>query len=137
MSILGLSPRVRGNPLASHLRERASGSIPACAGEPIHLCGECTVSRVYPRVCGGTRDVLQARQLLDGLSPRVRGNPTMACGRSSATRSIPACAGEPQNKTSKKLVEKVYPRVCGGTRFGMDFVRDIWGLSPRVRGNLQ
>ncbi len=50
----GLSPRVRGNPLAwleSILPER---SIPACAGEPQAAPQQPGQCAVYPRVCGGT-----------------------------------------------------------------------------------
>ena len=76
---VGLSPRVRGNPGASHgagllfgglsprvrgNRPRAAGSrrqrrsIPARAGEPPtpRLAGRCM--RVYPRACGGTAIVM-------------------------------------------------------------------------------
>ena len=50
----GLSPRVRGNlqPVAYWIAGR--GSIPACAGEPSRPWVMISLSRVYPRVCGGT-----------------------------------------------------------------------------------
>ena len=73
---MGLSPRVRGNPLKMLLprlspRVRGNhGSIPACAGEPPPIS--------IPRCAAPNR----------GLSPRVRGN---RC----EVGSIPACAGEP------------------------------------------
>ena len=71
---LGLSPRVRGNPLQQRRRRPAGRSIPACTGEPrfISSCG--SVCRVYPRVYGGTVEQDLPQQLLVGLSPRVRGN---------------------------------------------------------------
>ena len=50
--------------------------------------------------------------------------------------SIPACAGEPKPQLRAGLPDWVYPRVCGGT---MDIATSAairWGLSPRVRGNL-
>ena len=54
-----------------------SGSIPACAGEPIRSGVYCTVAWVHPRVCGGAgADRSTSRQLHRG-------------------GSIPACAGEP------------------------------------------
>ena len=52
----GLSPRVRGNLEWPHRRMVLTGSIPACAGEPV--------------------DADNWNQALGGLSPRVRGNPT-------------------------------------------------------------
>ena len=50
----GLSPRVRGNRRGSGGRAPASGSIPACAGEPPPEVSFVRFVRVYPRVCGGT-----------------------------------------------------------------------------------
>ena len=50
----GLSPRVRGNRVRHHHRRPASGSIPACAGEPSPQSGKRHRDAVYPRVCGGT-----------------------------------------------------------------------------------
>ena len=52
----GLSPRVRGNRRVLRLT-RSLGSIPACAGEPTGTSLRvAVVVRVYPRVCGGTRN---------------------------------------------------------------------------------
>ena len=74
----GLSPRVRGNRVATPVNLCTSGSIPACAGEPCTHSTADTATAVYPRVCGGTplRD-LQGRHVR-GLSPRVRGNRSVA-----------------------------------------------------------
>ena len=52
---LGLSPRVRGNRHYPYPKRGRTGSIPACAGEPIPPCGSGGRFWVYPRVCGGTR----------------------------------------------------------------------------------
>ena len=91
----GLSPRVRGNPTGEWQHSIPSISIPACAGEP-HL-GVATqrLSRVYPRVCGGTMCWPPATRRRPGLSPRVRGNPVRTLPAGQPARSIPACAGEP------------------------------------------
>ena len=75
LSALGLSPRVRGNPCAPRAAAASRGSIPACAGEPLASSGISTSARVYPRVCGGTRNSTHASASTWGLSPRVRGNP--------------------------------------------------------------
>ena len=50
----GLSPRVRGNRVGDAIPGPGSGSIPACAGEPLCACGRYCPAKVYPRVCGGT-----------------------------------------------------------------------------------
>ena len=58
---------------------------------------------VYPRVCGGTREVMPAAMRLvdDRVYPRV-------CGGTFLDRARPW--------GKRDSVEKVYPRVCGGTR---------------------
>ena len=92
---LGLSPRVRGNPVGPESARPDNGSIPACAGEP--LCHRAIVRQhqVYPRVCGGTVKPGGMTISVSGLSPRVRGNQRNRRPVSPSGGSIPACAGEP------------------------------------------
>ena len=78
------------------LRIVRSGSIPACAGEPLFIAFWSYCKWVYPRVCGGTAGGIDHMTTLEGLSPRVRGNRSDVDTRSEADGSIPACAGEPQ-----------------------------------------
>ena len=131
----GLSPPVRGNLQEQAHKAPEGGSIPACAGEPYRfltgmytcmvyprLCGEPAaaehgyrVSRVYPRLCGGTKAMVFERVSEGGLSPPVRGNPSRQDRQRFFPGSIPACAGEPYLPISKPLLNKVYPRLCGGT----------------------
>ena len=49
----GPSPRVRGSLIIWSLILPLTGSIPACAGEPLASAGSAAWSRVHPRVCGG------------------------------------------------------------------------------------
>ena len=70
----GLSPRVRGNPGVLIAIRAYSGSIPACAGEPLSTARSTPACRVYPRVCGGTYRTHPNHVGREGLSPRVRGN---------------------------------------------------------------
>ncbi len=133
----GLSPRVRGNPCAMLSLVRSSRSIPACAGEPSASVVGLSLSRVYPRVCGGTLRLLGFLVGSKGLSPRVRGNLFLSSRASASGGSIPACAGEPCNPRRPTPGRRVYPRVCGGTRRGALRVARRAGLSPRVRGNLR
>ena len=132
---MGLSPRVRGNLLPPMYAVITPGSIPACAGEPEkRFMFEMTI-RVYPRVCGGTYTVKPRVRAGRGLSPRVRGNPSRRAAGRPSSRSIPACAGEPSLRPRRVCVERVYPRVCGGTSIGTRPSHFCLGLSPRVRGN--
>ena len=87
-------------------------------------------------MCGGTPIFASCNTLVIGLSPRVRGNRGLRLNCSGAARSIPACAGEPSLPTSRSMTIKVYPRVCGGTGGEVAILSLVFGLSPRVRGNL-
>ena len=131
----GLSPRVRGNRPRQFGGGHQTGSIPACAGEPVG--GQVPTGRieVYPRVCGGTQPPSERPPPIRGLSPRVRGNPSDSARQRVYPRSIPACAGEPPPWSSRAIAIWVYPRVCGGTRRPCILCRPRPGLSPRVRGN--
>ena len=131
----GLSPRVRGNPLASSCKRASPGSIPACAGEPGFPCTPSSTVTVYPRVCGGTAVAFCACSLASGLSPRVRGNRLRQKRDNPVPGSIPACAGEPRAQMSSTSNPSVYPRVCGGTHPFHSYQPSFCGLSPRVRGN--
>ena len=75
--------------------------------------------------------------LATGLSPRVRGNPSMGLTARMWDWSIPACTGEPSGAVPGTLGIRVYPRVYGGTTEDLDHLPRGYGLSPRVRGNLQ
>ena len=105
---------MRGNQFGFRECPGCVGSIPACAGEPVHLLSELSSLKVYPRVCGGTVGWLWSTLTLWGLSPRVRGNPP---------------------PPPPHALEQVYPRVCGGTTFPQYEYAIPNGLSPRVRGN--
>ncbi len=113
------------------------GSIPACAGEPATADIWVQASRVYPRVCGGTKTWAGVSGSTTGLSPRVRGNRCLYSGGDPRTGSIPACAGEPGVRSPKLRRIRVYPRVCGGTCAPLRCDVPHQGLSPRVRGNLR
>ena len=131
----GLSPRVRGNLSGFAVLTNQTGSIPACAGEPVSPIAANPGAPVYPRVCGGTPTAFPPPCTRRGLSPRVRGNP---CGKQPpgrTPRSIPACAGEPRWLWCAASCWAVYPRVCGGTTPAATPPPAARGLSPRVRGN--
>ena len=133
--VAGLSPRVRGNQGFVRVEPAGSGSIPACAGEPLKAGHVWVKKPVYPRVCGGTTTDIGDATWGGGLSPRVRGNLQGAVHRQAEKRSIPACAGEPRYRLRRQLRFQVYPRVCGGTALDQAIDGLICGLSPRVRGN--
>ncbi len=115
ISVLGLSPRVRGN---QHRRERfgnRQGPIPARAGEPSARTGRRERQRAYPRACGGTKKRNGPPVTVMGLSPRVRGNRATGAVGAGAGGPIPARAGEPSGMLFRAMRIRAYPRACGGT----------------------
>ena len=112
---VGLSPRVRGNRQCDAHPGSLHGSIPACAGEPNWVGSSLCSTRVYLRVCGGTKGGFDNMCTHQGLSPRVRGKPELT--------------------VIVLLTVGVYPRVCGGTQLYLLDSEPEPGLSPRVRGN--
>ena len=132
----GLSPRVRGNLQLGFLDSDQRRSIPACAGEPTCPHWNRTPTEVYPRVCGGTYLSFRSDHSTYGLSPRVRGNRDSPRQAPRMSGSIPACAGEPGRVQQFFSLDRVYPRVCGGTERIFRSGKACTGLSPRVRGNL-
>ena len=135
LTATGLSPRARGNPPHAKASSGRVGSIPACAGEPPEEGSGASIAEVYPRVRGGTGRKYLHTQSLQGLSPRARGNHRHDDLRERGDGSIPACAGEPDDKTVHWLRAKVYPRVRGGTPLPPASECTCAGLSPRARGN--
>ena len=91
----GLSPRGRGNQLASPLESSGPGSIPAWAGQPAESVALIKAWAVYPRVGGATLTNRLAANAEKGLSPRGRGNLAFEIMWGVGLRSIPAWAGQP------------------------------------------
>ena len=134
-SVVGLSPRVRGNRRRRRRRHHCVRSIPAGAGEPQFTNERNTKSKVYPRGCGGTTVPGIQGMTERGLSPRVRGNLQRPETRDRDRGSIPAGAGEPPPAPPRRSRHRVYPRGCGGTCLSAWNGAHPGGLSPRVRGN--
>ena len=84
----GLSPRVRGNRFQRGRDTSYTGTIPACAGEPLFGRRHHRVHRDYPRVCGGTGSTRSIGLNSAGLSPRVRGNPWNSTGMGIACEPL-------------------------------------------------
>ena len=131
----GLSPRVRGNPPCRSPTPHGTGAIPASAGEPPRVRMRSWPAWGYPRECGGTQVLLDLPSTVEGLSPRVRGNRSRPTPAVSSRRAIPASAGEPAGDPAPPHAAAGYPRECGGTPANRTDLRQLRGLSPRVRGN--
>ena len=133
---MGLSPRVRGNPVAAASVAPRSGPIPACAGQPWVGTPGGGQLWAYPRVCGATLICCSVTAGSSGLSPRVRGNLVQEAALVLRHGPIPACAGQPACNAPGPRQDRAYPRVCGATGNAAANGAPLSGLSPRVRGNL-
>ena len=111
----GLSPRVRGNPMAAQVYDYLRRTIPARTGEPWSGTDRTTTSRDYPRAYGGTDTVSTSAVLPEGLSPRVRGNLDDRRTTDHLQGTIPARTGEPYVCCGCHCSGKDYPRAYGGT----------------------
>ena len=132
----GLSPPTRGNRIHYQRHCKRRGSIPAHAGEPTVNTAVQSSAWVYPRPRGGTRNGCGHNHPRRGLSPPTRGNRRRRASGRRWRGSIPAHAGEPQERLSPCPRQRVYPRPRGGTQ-SPDGKRGMGlGLSPPTRGNL-
>ena len=130
----GLSPRVRGIRVYFLLDYVCARSIPACTGNPSHCLPRGDQHEVYPRVYGESPPRFAPPSPASGLSPRVRGIRDQPRKRRMERRSIPACTGNPRAGGRCRAATRVYPRVYGESLRGGPRMKELRGLSPRVRG---
>ena len=131
----GLSPRVRGSPVAMPNAGSRCGPIPAGAGEPGERRIGVALPAAYPRGCGGATKRKSPRSSDSGLSPRVRGSHGLRRAAAERSRPIPAGAGEPRRDPDAGRARAAYPRGCGGASRHRRSKLRLGGLSPRVRGS--
>ncbi len=133
----GLSPHARGSHFPAHPAPAASGSIPACAGEPNGDGDADRLFRVYPRMRGGASFSGGRTSAYMGLSPHARGSRHRWQRGVYHPGSIPACAGEPASARLDFPSDGVYPRMRGGAVAIRQQRQQSPGLSPHARGSLQ
>ena len=132
----GLSPLARGHLYTIGSICIQTRSIPACAGAPSLVAGIVGMSRVYPRLRGGTPCRATQRAHMIGLSPLARGHQPLRDTIEANRGSIPACAGAPGGDEKDEQQTTVYPRLRGGTENVDTSTPAGRGLSPLARGHL-
>ena len=130
----GSSPRVRGALDLLGCVDLRVGIIPACAGSTGRLQTCSHPIRDHPRVCGEHSSILAPQFGQKGSSPRVRGAPTSDGSILALCGIIPACAGSTEVCTSRMLITRDHPRVCGEHLIICISSYCSAGSSPRVRG---
>ena len=111
----GRSPRGRGKRIVARLANGLQGSIPAWAGEALQRRRRHGSEEVDPRVGGGSAAIRLPARVVAGRSPRGRGKPKRRCIPDATRRSIPAWAGEASGFAVDLTVDRVDPRVGGGS----------------------
>ena len=132
---MGLSPRLRGNPLELLCPRTRERSIPALTGKPWLVAVDDSPAGVYPRAYGETKSHCTVISCGEGLSPRLRGNRRWSGTALGAPGSIPALTGKPSPASTATTTARVYPRAYGETARAGDRGGAPAGLSPRLRGN--
>ena len=111
------------------------GPIPADAGEPTGPKASAGHAPAYPRGRGGASTHSHVADAPAGLSPRTRGSRARQAGLRPCRGPIPADAGEPAWRKSRRGPSGAYPRGRGGAQIEADAARTAEGLSPRTRGS--
>ena len=132
----GSSPRMRGTRQGSTAKRAADGIIPAYAGNTFSLLLVLGRRRDHPRVCGEHPLVRRCVPRDPGSSPRMRGTQLFCLCRKLSTGIIPAYAGNTFYNTSKLLLIRDHPRVCGEHESPASQPLRNSGSSPRMRGTL-
>ena len=130
----GPSPRVRGIHLAAARRPDDRGSIPARAGNPRRRGIGVDPTRVHPRACGESAPKSLVPPRYAGPSPRVRGIRRSSRPAPKSLGSIPARAGNPEERQGSRGPGGVHPRACGESGPAKRTGCLKRGPSPRVRG---
>ena len=94
ISVVGLSPHIRGNGFDHDEHGITGGSIPAHTGERAGPWRLRSHIWVYPRTYGGTLPPCHRSMGRGGLSPHIRGNGGCTGHGSTGLGSIPAHTGE-------------------------------------------
>ena len=125
---------MRGTLISAAVRERATGIIPACAGNTSLSSPRRRVARDHPRMCGEHFKHNGVVKKLLGSSPHVRRTrrPGPCCGIPSGI--IPACAGNTRPQRSASNRRRDHPRMCGEHRHRTLLPDRRIGSSPHVRG---
>ena len=136
MQKLGSSPHARGARKYCHMRPRASGIIPACAGS--------TMDSVHWRGCGGDHPRMRGEHAREtnaatatrGSSPHARGAQNKHLIGCVLQGIIPACAGSTNLAHILLNIRRDHPRMRGEHYTVATIFIILMGSSPHARGAL-
>ena len=135
-TLLGSSPRVRGQRRQAIHASRRRRIIPARAGPTSHPPSTCRCRTDHPRACGANLLEDLGGGGLRGSSPRVRGQRNVRMCVWTTVRIIPARAGPTERTLRRPQYDADHPRACGANTLLASAPVMAVGSSPRVRGQL-
>ena len=130
----GSSPHVRGAHSTRPSAHCRTGIIPACAGSTLKVSGRLRFAWDYPRMCGEHIVANRNCGSVQGSSPHVRGARAGRARPAGPSGIIPACAGSTLTPATSRCTSGDHPRMCGEHYGDSDFVNELEGSSPHVRG---
>ncbi len=131
----GPSPHTRGSPRGSGTQRRPRGSIPAYAGQPTCRPRAAGSARVHPRIRGAAAAQRVEQIARVGPSPHTRGSHVVATFARLPEGSIPAYAGQPWSRASRRTHGRVHPRIRGAAGICSVAEKPPMGPSPHTRGS--
>ena len=125
---------MRGTELTLTVQPVDYGITPACAGNRRSPRSNRGTPKDHPRVCGEQVNMQIFQQPYKGSPPRVRGTVDPLRQIQGLGWITPACAGNRQVPSDKRIIFWDHPRVCGEQASIAAFCKSVIGSPPRVRG---
>ena len=134
MDQAGSPPRMRGKGDDTIQTDSDRGITPAYAGKSTISDFLTTGTRDHPRVCGEKVLLPFSNPERKGSPPRMRGKAFFSGTGIFSPGITPAYAGKSPGAAFRVIIPKDHPRVCGEKLSSWNFVLDIMGSPPRMRG---
>ena len=133
-SLWGSPPRMRGKVPQPGVEGCRLGITPACAGK--RRTGPAVRDRSWdhPRVCGEKNACWGVPQTPLGSPPRMRGKDVRGRYQENKSGITPAYAGKRRSAAKVPKSEWDHPRVCGEKSNSHQFIANLYGSPPRMRG---
>ena len=136
MEQIGLSPRLWGTAVSSHVPVRRTRFIPTPVGNGLRNGITARSRSVYPHACGERRAIREHNRASGGLSPRLWGTVGIIQDEISTYRFIPTPVGNGPSHRTRSHWHPVYPHACGERVKTVPSSPSCAGLSPRLWGTV-
>ena len=132
--LVGIPPRVRGEPLLIQGAVLDHGHTPASAGRTRRVASVIALYRAYPRECGENLQSRNSHIWGSGIPPRVRGEPLGAHHRDAVDGHTPASAGRTSVRADSWSMSSGIPPRVRGEQVVAHYLADDGGHTPASAG---